>query len=191
MRHLRRAIDEERAWHELSGARSSWIARLLRRVFAPHVPVKIEPVWLPAYLVTIALERSAGPGRVTCSVEGFRGSFAIFEMFAAIEEGTLDGEHFPPALDAAEAERIARELLVTTLLRRSGQARRALPAATESVELLLWPYWVYYHRRRNGRLDIHLLDAATGQRPGHKIKLGLLEAFRAKQRAQSGVPKGV
>ena len=185
MRHVRRVIDEGNARNVLSGERRGVFVRLLRQVFSSHAPLKIEPVWLPFYLVTIAFERSSGPNRVTCSIEGFSGSFAIFEMFSALDDGSLDGESFSPAIDSTNAERLARESLVTTLLRRSGQARRAVPAATESVELLLWPYWVYYHRRRNGRLDIQLLDAATGQRPGHKIKLGLLEAFRAKQRASN------
>ncbi len=182
MRHVRQAISETRAVERLTGPHRGLFG-IWRRLFPVPPPLKLEVVWLPAYLVTIALERSIGPKRVVCSVEGFSGSFAIFEMLNYVEEDDPGGEQFPPALDERDAEEVARDMLVTTLLRRSGQARRVIPAATESIELLLWPYWVYYHRRGRG-MDIQLLDAATGFRPGHKIKLGLLEAFRTRQREQ-------
>lgn len=190
MRHMRRAINETQAIERLTGPNRGLLRRAWRRFFPVEPPVKMELVWVPAYLVTIALERSSGPPRASCFVEGITGSFAIFEMHKAIADGHPEGEHFPPVLDSAEAERVARESLVTTLLRRSGQARRAIPAATESVELLLWPYWVYYHRRRGGGIDIQILDAATGLRTGYKIKLGLLDAFRTKQREHRPETKG-
>jgi hypothetical protein len=184
MRHLRCAVDESLAVARIRGAKSGLIRRAWQRFFPPPDPVKVELVWCPAYLVTIGLDRSAGPDRATCFVEGFSGSFAIFEMLSAIADGEPAGETFNPSISAEEAERLAREGLVTTLLRRSGQARRAQPTATQSVELLRWPYWVYYHRRRRGGMDIQLLDAATGSRPGHKIKLGLLDAFRNQSRSR-------
>jgi len=182
MRHVHQAIDKAQALARLSGPNRSAVRRAWLRLFPFPPPLKLEVVWLPAYLVTIALERSIGPDRVTCSVEGFSGSFAIFEMPAAVRDGEPEGESFPPQISVTQAEEIAREGLVTTLLRRSGQARRVRPASTQSIELLLWPYWVYYHRGRRGRMDIQLLDAATGSRPGLKIKLGLLDSFRQKLR---------
>jgi hypothetical protein len=36
---------------------------------------------------------------------------------------------------------------------------------------------VYYYRRRGNRIDIRLVDAATGERPGSKTKAGVLTAF--------------
>jgi hypothetical protein len=159
-------------------------------LFPPAPPVKVECVWLPVYLVTISVEHRGTPGRVVCSVDGLSGAFAIFEMTALITAGEPGGESFASKIDAAEAERIGRERLIVDILRRRGRRGKPVPGATESVELLRWPYWVYYHRRRGGRMDIQLLDAATGERAGHKIKLGLLDAFRAKPREQLGETKG-
>ena len=191
MRHLRCAVDEALAIERLQhGGRRGFSRWLWQRFFPSPTPVKVELLWFPAYLVTIALERSAGPDRAVCSIEGFSGSFAIFEMSAAVMDGESPGETFPPVITGEAAEALARDGLVTTLLRRSGQARRARPAATLSVELLRWPYWVYYHRRRRGGMDIQLLDAATGSRPGHKIKLGLLNAFRNQSRSRQGPARG-
>jgi len=166
------------------------IRSLLRTLFPKAPPSKLELVWLPAYLVTIPLESRGKLNDVICSVDGLNQSFAIFQMESLIAEGGVAGESFPPKLDAADAERLARIALITTILRRRGRAGKPVPGPTRSVEPLLWPYWVYYHPRRGGRMDIQLLDAATGDRPGHKIKLGLLEAFRAQARAQSENSEG-
>jgi hypothetical protein len=111
-------------------------------------------------------------------------------MESDLREGDVAGDTFPPVIGEAEAERIARASLVTTILRRRGRAGKPVPGPTRSVEPLLWPYWVYYHRRAGGRMDIQLLDAATAGRPGHKIKLGLLEAFRSAAAASSTESEG-
>jgi hypothetical protein len=185
MRHVRPDIDEAEAlrrWHAPRGG----LIRTLFRALAPRkAPQRVELVWLPAYLVRIELDLRGVKSEVICSVDGLSGSFAIFQMESSVVEGESAGESFPAVFDLAQAERVARESLLTTILRRRGRAGKPVPGATRSVEPLLWPYWVYYHRRRGGRMDIQLLDAATGVRPGHKIKLGLLEAFRAAARNQS------
>ena len=190
MLHLRPAIDEAEAHRRWHTARKGEFRRTFRTVFPEPPPHKVECVWLPAYLVTIPLQTRERLDDVICSVDALSGSFAIFQMASELESGDPAGESFPPSIDESEAERIARELLLKTILRRRARAGKPVPGATRSVEPLLWPYWVYYHRRRGGRIDIQLLDAATGDRPGHKIKLGLLEAFRAQARAQSADSEG-
>lgn len=142
----------------------------------------LERIWLPVYLVRIALAQKGGGQSVTCSVEGLRGSFALFDMHETIADGVADGETFPPVIGPDRAERIARESLVTAILRRRSRHGKPVPGETQSVELVQWPFWVYYHARLFGSLDIKLLDACTGQPVGQKIKLGVLEAFRERAR---------
>ncbi len=190
MRHLRPAIDHAGALQRWHAPRGGITRAILRRLFPPGPPKRIELVWLPAYLVTIELDLRGVKSDVTCSVEGLSGSFAIFQMHSEIEDGMPAGDSFPPVIDAQSAEHSARESLIKTILRRRGRAGKPVPGATRSVEPLLWPYWVYYHSRRGGRLDVQLLDAVTGDRPGHKIKLGLLEAFRAAARNQPRSAEG-
>lgn len=177
-RHLRPEVDEAEAARRDRGENGGLLARIVR-AFAPvAAPHKIELIWAPVYLVTIALDHRGQSSRTVCSVDALSGAFAIFDAHAAIEPGVPDGETFAPLLSADDAERIARESLVLTILRRRGRAGKPVPRETESVELLRWSYWVFYHRRRSGVIDIRVLDAVTGARAGHKIKLGLLEAFR-------------
>jgi len=100
-------------------------------------------------------------------------------MNEALRPGEPEGECIPFILDASEAERRARDSLVTFILRRRSQSGKPVPGETLSIEALRWPYWVVYHRRRSEQLDMALLDAATGRPAGVKIKLAVLDAFRA------------
>lgn len=178
MRHLRPAAGEDEAGRVLRGERSGLLTRIWRGIFL-SAPVKSELVWSPVYLVEIALDLRGARSTVLCSVDGLTGAFAIFDMRSLIDEGGAAGDTFRPRLDEIEAERIARESLMTAILRRRGRSGKPSPRETISVELLRWPYWVFYYRRRNGAMDIRVIDAATGDRVGHKIKLGLLDAFCA------------
>lgn len=182
MRHLRPEVDEAEAARRDRGEHGGLLAHIVH-AFAPvSAPHKTELVWAPVYLVTIALEHRGQSSRTTCTVDGLSGAFAIFDAHAAIQPGEPDGETFAPVWSVEDAERTAREWLMLTILRRRGRAGKPVPRETESVELLRWPYWVFYHRRRGGVIDIRVLDGVTGARAGHKIKLGLIEAFRAAAR---------
>lgn len=183
-RHLRPDVDEAEAARRDRGEHGGLLSSIVH-AFAPvAAPHKTELIWLPVYLVSIALDHRGQSSRTVCSVDGLSGAFAIFDAHAAIQSGEPDGETFAPVLNEAEAERVARESLVLTILRRRGRAGKPVPRETESVELLRWPYWVFYHRRRGGTIDFRLLDGVTGARAGHKIKLGLIDAFRTA--AQNG-----
>jgi len=184
-RHLRPEVDEAEATRRNRGENGGLLAHIVH-AFAPvAAPHKIELVWAPVYLVTIAVDHRGQASRTVCSVDALSGAFAIFDAHAAVEPGVPDGETFAPLLSTDDAERIARESLVLTILRRRGRAGKPVPRETESVELLRWPYWVFYHRRRGGVIDIRVWDGVTGGRAGHKIMLGLMEAFRAAARAQT------
>lgn len=176
MRHLRAAVDESTALQILS---EGFWRRLLDRVRGDAAPVKSEMVWAPAYVVTIPMLERGTTVSFLCAVDALAGAFALFGMPEAIAPGEPEGEQFAPRLSAEEADAIARASLVAATLRRRRKSATAQLGDTASIELLRWPYWVFYHRRPNGAMSIRVLDAATGGRVGHKIKLGLLEAFRA------------
>lgn len=179
MRHITAAVDEARARELLN---RGWINRINRMLSPPRpqdAPPRLELIYLPAYFVTIALEKKGEMGEMTCHVDGCSGSFSLVHMGDQIVDGDIDAENFAVTVDESEAERIAREALIKTILRRRGSAGKPVPKETKSIELLRYPYWVYYHQRRRGLMDVKVLDAVTGKPVGNKIKMGILEAFKA------------
>ncbi len=178
MRYVRAAVDEPTARAVSS---RGWWRGVLSRLRGAAIPLKAECVWLPVYIVTIPILERRAAADFQCSVDGLSGAFAIFAMPEAIVSGETPGEGFAPRLTAQEAERIARASLVTAMLRRRRKSPTAQLGESGPVELLRWPYWVFYHRRGES-MDIDVIDAATGDRAGHKIKLGLLDAFRTAAR---------
>lgn len=119
-----------------------------------------------------------------CLVGGLSGVATLHEPGSLAFEDAVPRERFEPAISEAEARAIARETLFRAVL--YGRKRSGIPF-DEPVDTALvhYPYWVYYYRRRN-RIDIRLLDAVTGQRPGHKIKLGIVEAFQHSSAGEEG-----
>jgi len=137
----------------------------------------IELVWLPYYIITIKARSSRGGGEITVSVEGYSGAFAIFQMHADVVEGEVGGETFAPKLNEKEATRIARSQLLATIMRQRGGREKPVPGEVIRVELLQYPLWVYYYERRRERLDIRVLDALNGSKPGPRLKASILTAF--------------
>jgi hypothetical protein len=109
------------------------------------------------------------------------GAFSLRRYKDEILESEISaqGDAFPPQLGEGEALAVARDGVLKNALRERGGRRSFRWAEPESVELLQHPFWVYYHHRRRGFIDIRLLDAVTGDRPGSKTKGGVLEAFVA------------
>lgn len=138
----------------------------------------IERVWLPLYLVTFHVSSPKGPGFIRVFVEAYSGAFAIFQMNDAIVEGALAEEWFPPKMSEQEAVERGRAELLHTILRQRGAGGKPLIETCEAVEVLHYPFWVFYYERRPGLLDIKVLDAATGDKAGAKTKAAILEAFK-------------
>jgi hypothetical protein len=141
-----------------------------------------EPAWLPYYIIPIKVSSSRGESQITVSVEAYSGAFAIFQMHADIVDGEVDGETFPPRLTEEEAARIGQKELLATIMRQRSRGQKPVPGAVISVDVLHYPFWVYYYERRPGFLDIKVLDAATGSKPGGKTRIALIEAFSAASR---------
>ncbi len=138
-----------------------------------------ELVWLPYYIIRSRLRSASSESEITVSVEGYSGSFAIFQTQADIIDGEPKGETFPPRLDENEAARIARKELLAVIMRQRSGREKPVPGDVVNVELLQYPFWVYYYERRRERLDIRVLDAVTGSKLGPSIRASLLNAFAA------------
>jgi hypothetical protein len=140
-----------------------------------------ELVWLPYYIIRIKLRSARSESEITVSVEGYSGSFALFETQADIVDGEPKGEIFRPRLDENEAARIARKELLAVIMRQRSGRKKPLPGNVVNVELLQYPFWIYYYERRRERLDIRVLDAVTGSKPGPSIRASFLNAFASAQ----------
>lgn len=97
----------------------------------------------------------------------------------------LEGVLPPPDPVHDRAEALAREGLLKWILRHH-RSRKMSVSALLRVELLRYPFWVYYYQRRRGLLDIRIVDGATGEQPGPKMKYAVV---RALQRASEIVGK--
>ena len=141
---------------------------------------RMECLWLPYYRLTVTMDSSLGPGTLQAVVDAHAGCLAIVHTDAAADEGRPAPEcHFPPRLPLEKALGIAKRELTAKVLSQRGSARRPHVRDIQADGILYWPYWVYYFERRAGRLDLRMLDGLTGERPGHKLKSGLLDAFLA------------
>lgn len=182
MKFVNSAVDRDRALRALESGPLDF----LRKRRAPgddsaRFPY-IELLYLPTYLVTIRTTSRGQEKHACCSVDGSSGSFALFQMTDSLAEDVAIVERFEPVLDEEEAERVARAQLVQTILRRRGRSGKPLVHETMKIEVVQYPYWVYYYQRGKF-IDIKVLDAATGQKTGQKIRMGILDAFKRRERA--------
>lgn len=166
----------------------SFIGNVLPSFREPLSPARplplIEIVWMPQYLLRFAMQGIRGPETALVTVDAYSSQFALFFAERQVLDGTLDGEQPGPELTQQRAESIARANAQKWLLRYH-RVRKLTVGALESVEVLRYPFWVYYYQRRRGLLDIRIVDAVTGELPGSKIKYGIVRAFeRAAQGAR-------
>ena len=181
-RHIAPRISEDEALEIFTRPRFSWFGRPVEffPTASPEVRPSLELVWLPSFIVPFHVNSRKGAGVITVSVEAWSGAFAIFEMHDMVESGgPLEGELFEPRLGEPEAIAQGRDNLLHTILRQRSFGPKPEIRASGEVELLHYPFWVYYYERRPGRLDIKLIDAVTGAKGGAKTKSGLLAAFQA------------
>lgn len=191
MKHLRARVNEATAvrliqrgfFFRLHGVTTRILHCFGSSPRHPHLP-RLEQVWMPYYLIKINTYSQGRETPITVSVEGHAGAFAVFQMHELLLEGEPSGCHFPPRLEPNEAERIGRRELLTAVLRRGRTLHKPEPRQTLSIEVVHYPYWVYYYERRRGLLDIKLCDAVTGEKPGARIKAAVLSAFLAAAEAQ-------
>ena len=180
MQYIRAAVDESHARGILGRGRGMAFRRRWAKWTDPKRAARYpqtELVWLPCYLVTIQLESPSGRERMVCGVEGRSGSFSLLDVGDSLAEGEPEGLRLGPIIDADAAEAVARRELVHVILRRRGRAGKPTPRETLEVRQVAYPYWVYYYRRGK-YIDVRILDAATGQLAGNKIRLAVLDGLK-------------
>lgn len=144
---------------------------------APKPLPFIERVWMPAY--TILLHATAGQREQSLwtSVDGSTGQFAIFECVDLLERSTPDEPWYEPAINANEAEAIARKCLLQYVMRMRGRFRKPVVDAVEEMKCYYYPVWLLYFRRRRGTLDVKTMDAFSGKDGGPKLRVAVLNAM--------------
>ena len=177
MRYVRVQFDLDEAAKLLTKSKLS----NLRRFFGvQHAPaLRIELIYLPHYAITIPVYQGKSKSTAGAAIEALSGAFSLRRYKDELLSDTPPepGEIFAPQIKEGDALDIARDGILRNALRERGGRRTFQWADPESVELLQHPFWVYYYARRRGLLDIRLLDAVTGDRPGSKTKGGVLDAF--------------
>lgn len=137
----------------------------------------MEIVRLPCYLIAVETIAKGSARDVDVLIGGCDGQFALVGAAGLGFESDDGIEAFPPTINESEAIQQAQSGLVTAIMRSPGWGAKPDIGGVASVELVQAPYWVYYYERRRGRLDIKVLDAVTGNIPGPKVKLSMIQAF--------------
>ena len=182
MEHLPLRVDEDTAFRLMKRYYAKWSRRLLnptiRRAPEGERLPRFEQIWMPYHVVTVEALAEGKPSSTVVSVDGWTGGFAIFQRTENVLEGDPEGEVFPPHIAQEDAEELARKRTLEYLLRRRGGRKPEITGVADT-RLVWFPYWVYYFETRKGKYDIRLIDGATGEVPGNKMRVAVLNAFLA------------
>jgi hypothetical protein len=173
--------SQARAWFRRRGfGLLGWLLGLLTpgKTLKDRTLPRLELIWMPHYLysVEVCLPRKPS-GTMGITVDAWGGVFMVVEMTGDLDEGDPQEAVFQPMMTPEQAESVGREQLVRALMRRRGQRDKPTPGNTVSHELFYYPFWVYYYQRMPGAIDIGLLDAASGDKTGPRMKRAVLKAF--------------
>jgi len=148
-------------------------------------PSSIEMVWIPVHAFEFSLSHAGKQVKSWVTVDATYGGFALFGRRGELVERMPDEESFPPALERAQAEELAREGVVRYILRKRG----AKPTVDDITDHLMFytPVWVYYFRAARGKLNLAVQDAYTGDPMGSQVKGVVLDGFIARRRGSSAI----
>ena len=185
MKHLPVTISADAARARVEKSKSFRIDRLIAALVPSLLPPiqsarqlpYLELVWMPQYLMTFAMHGRRGAETARVTVDGLTSQFTLFFADHQLREGAPEGEIPDPEIGPDRAETIARRAAQSWLLRYH-RVRKLNIGAMQSIELLRYPFWVYYYQRRRGLLDLRIVDAVTGELPGSKLKYGIVRAFQ-------------
>ena len=146
--------------------------------------LSIELIWMPCYACRFQVTRGAKRNSVWISVDGSYGGSALSERVKELRQETPEGEIFPYTIDEERAEALAREGIIRFILRKRGAKPKV--EALEEMQRYHAPFWVYYARRTNGKIDLSILDAYTGEFTGGGIRQAVINGLVVKHRAKPG-----
>ena len=203
MKFLQPAVVDELAWRQLHRRRFDGICTLFRssarlwrrngeavaRAVSPQrnlgeLPY-LELLWLPSYRIQFDAVRGDSSVFVEALVGGNERTFAVWDFSDARWVESAERHHFSATIDASEALLIARQGLLDSVLRRVRWGRKTRILPDGRIELVQYPYWVYYFERRADKLDFRMLDGITGRPAGSKVKIALLTALRSHDSAKT------
>lgn len=168
--------------HDAAGVLNRrWINRL-QRWLGQNSPEtvnaeRVQLIWMPHYLIDLTIESSRGSAIQQVTLDAYGSVFALWNFNVPPERGVPAGESFPPRLDPQTGIDKAILALTNTTLQMRGQKGKPHVNGCSAIQLLYYPYWVWYYERRKGLLDLKIVDGVMGERPGNQIKRAMLEAF--------------
>ena len=196
MRFLLPAVAETAAWNALYRVRFQRTRRAVRKCLSlvgasappgpPAAPRRnrgsvpfLELIWLPCYVVVFEAVVKGQVRGASVLVGGHEPMSSVMDLAAASWETRDVSESFPASVSEEDAARIARRAVFELRLRSRGWGREPNISERSGIELIQYPYWVYYFARHRAILDVKILDAMTGRPAGAKAKLALLGALAA------------
>jgi|GEM_PF-1651952 len=190
MRRLKPTVNEPTARRLLAGR---WWMRLLHRLplVRKHVEarrtgadLRIELIWLPYYRVDLVARCADGPVELAWLVSAGDGEPVRLRPPGLAWEDGPPRPQFAPRLGPDDARKVAEQASLAARLCTVAPAGGLAPVAS-TVELVEYPLWVSYVRRRSG-WDIRIVDAVTGRPAGPRLKSAVLGAF-VRQHGQTGL----
>ena len=171
-------LTREDAIGVMGRSRFSVLRRLLFRTSAaPVIASRVHLVWMPHYLIDLEIESNKGTAIQQVTLDTYGSVFALWNIDAPPSAGLPEGEVFPPRMDIDAGVGKAILALTNTTLHMRGQKGKPHVVGSSAIQLLYYPYWVYYFERKRGLFDMKIVDGAMGERPGNQIKRAILEAF--------------
>jgi hypothetical protein len=211
---LQPQVERSDAWWRLHRRRYRWlefVTRIGRRQIprSSHVPdrtstdcrtglPKLELIWLPHYRVSLQAAESSpevdGSSRqarpsVEILVDGFDRRATPFLLTNVNWLSNIEQVPYEPNVTAQDAIALAHQALLDVGLLRSPWAQGVTTWETLHVDVIHYPFWVYYYRVRH-RIDIRLLDALTGKPTGPGGKISLLSALASREATESSENSG-
>ncbi|MFA6244104.1 MAG: hypothetical protein WC655_24385 [Candidatus Hydrogenedentales bacterium] len=144
-----------------------------------RVPPFIERLWMPSYALCFHTEFGEKTSLVWAAIDAWSGAFTLIDNYDEFQSVDAEGESFPPNLDEATAVEMARKCLLQAVLRQRGQFNKPIVGDLEKSLVFHMPVWVLYRRRRNGRIDIRVLEGHSGAIAGAKMRVAVLDALIA------------
>jgi hypothetical protein len=140
---------------------------------------------MPHYLFEWSVLRRGAASAVWIAVGGLDETVRVLRP----EVLTFDPEEDLAPFEAEIGVDQARDLARAWLRAAVGPAPK-IPPTPESVEVVGYPFWIYYFLRFGRRIDLRILDALTGRPVGSKVAAGFLRGLERSPQSGRCTPKG-
>ena len=176
MKSYKPRISEELARKKLT---------IQRRFRALQVPVKIDLIHIPHYFFRLRARDQKGQMRTFCaSMDALVGTFALVDD-SLLEPEELVEPEFKPRLPI---EKLKGSLMQEAKWFLKHKARRGRGiydlVDADSGELAWYPFWIGYHKNKDGSLGFLAIDALSGTYQAGSARRVIIHAFLNLKSAQ-------